>query len=185
MIRASNRYGRFGVREIRDGSRRLGHPIAIEMAYKLGTEDFSLQLERLKEANVEAVVHWGDAGDGAQILNQMRDMGMNQPYFACDRCVSDEFLEIAGENAEGVICGYPWNPDRKDEKLDAFRAAFHERYGEQPETYASHAYRRHEHVDLGHPDRRAEPGQDSRRAGVSRCVVARRDRRHSAERCAG
>ncbi len=40
IIRASNRYGRFGVREIKDGSRRLGHPIAIEMAYKLGTNDF-------------------------------------------------------------------------------------------------------------------------------------------------
>ncbi len=140
VIRASNRYGRFGVREIRDGSRRLGHPIAFEMAYKLGTDDFTLQLERLRDSNIEAVVHWGDAADGAMILNQMREMGMNQPYFACDRCVSDEFLEIAGDNAEGVICGFPWNPERKDEKLDAFRVAYRERYGEEPETYAAHAY---------------------------------------------
>jgi branched-chain amino acid transport system substrate-binding protein len=140
IIRASNRYGRFGVREINDGSRRLGHPLAIEMAYKLGTADFSLQLDRIKAADVQAVVHWGDAKDGAVILNQMRALGMNQPYFACDRCVSDEFLEIAGKNAEGVVCGYPWNPDRKDAKLEAFRAAFRERFGEQPETYATHAY---------------------------------------------
>ena len=140
IIRASNRYGRFGVREINDGSRRLGHPIAIEMAYKLGTEDFSLQLDRIKAANVQAVVHWGDAADGAMILNQMRDMGMNQPYFACDRCVSDEFLKLAGKNAEGVVCGYPWNPDRQDEKLEAFRAAFRERFGDEPETYATHSY---------------------------------------------
>ncbi len=140
VIRASNRYGRFGVREINDGSRRLGRPIAIEMAYTLGTTDFSLQLDRLHEAKVDAVVHWGDAEDGAMILNQMRAMGMKQPYFACDRCVSDEFLKIAGENAEGVICGYPWNPDRQDPKLDAFRAAYRERYNEEPDTYAAHAY---------------------------------------------
>jgi ABC-type branched-subunit amino acid transport system substrate-binding protein len=50
IIRASNRYGRFGVREILDGSRRLGRPIALEMAYEVGSEDFSLQLERLKKA---------------------------------------------------------------------------------------------------------------------------------------
>ncbi len=37
IIRSSNRYGRFGVREIRDGSRRLGRPIVIEMAYKVGS----------------------------------------------------------------------------------------------------------------------------------------------------
>ena len=140
VIRASNRYGRFGVREIRDSSRRLGKPIALEMAYQLGEEDFSLHLNRLQNANIDAVVHWGDAGDGARILNQMREMGMKQPYFACDRCATDEFLEIAGENAEGVICGYPWNPERKDPKLDKFRADFRERFDEEAETYAAHGY---------------------------------------------
>lgn len=143
VIRASNRYGRFGVREIMDGSRRLGHPVPIEMAYKLGTQDFSMQLERIKNIRppVQAVVHWGDAIDGAMILNQMRKMGMNQPFFACDRCTQEEFLKVAGENAEGIVCGYPWNPDRKDEKLEAFRQAFRERFpGEEPDTYAAHTY---------------------------------------------
>jgi branched-chain amino acid transport system substrate-binding protein len=140
IMRSSNRYGRFGVREIKDGSRRLGHPIILEMAYELGLEDFSLHLERIKEANVDAVVHWGDAPEGARILNQMRAMGMNQPYFACDRCVSDEFVKIAGPNAEGVVCTYPWNPTRSDAKLEEFRKAFRERFGEEAETYASHAY---------------------------------------------
>jgi len=140
IIRSSNRYGRFGVREIRDGSRRLGRPIILEMAYALGLDDFSLQLERLKEANVQAIVHWGDAPEGARILNQMREMGMEQPYFACDRCLLDEFLEIAGENAEGVICTSPWDPTREDPEYQAFRQRFGQRFGEDPETYAAHAY---------------------------------------------
>jgi ABC-type branched-subunit amino acid transport system substrate-binding protein len=140
IIRASNRYGRFGVREIIDGSRRMGHPIPLEMAYEVGGKDFSLQLERLKQAKVEAIVHWGDAVDGANILNQMRKMGMKHRYFTCDRCVSGEFVKIAGDNASGVVCTFPWNPDRKDRKLDAFRAAFSKRFKQAPETYASHAF---------------------------------------------
>lgn len=140
IIRANHRYGRFGVREIHDGSRRLGNPIVLEMPYRMGTEDFSLQLERLKEENLDAIVHWGDALEGALILNQMRAMGMEQPYFACDRCVSDEFVEIAGSNAEGVICPYPWNPTRKSKRLKQFRKDFEERFGEEPETFAAHAY---------------------------------------------
>jgi branched-chain amino acid transport system substrate-binding protein len=140
IIRASNRYGRFGVREIKDGSRRLMHPIIIEMAYQVGAEDYSLQLERLQASNLEAVVHWGDAEDGARILNQMRAMGMEQPYFVCERCVSDEFLEIAGDNAEGVIGGYPWDPTRDDPELEAFKQGFRERFGVEPETYAAHGY---------------------------------------------
>jgi len=140
IMRASNRYGRFGVREVKDQARRLGNPILQEMAYKVGASDFSLQLDRIKAATPQAVVHWGDAEDGARILNQMRKMGMTQPFFACDRCVSDEFLEIAGDNAEGVICGYPWDPTRKDPALEAFREAFRKRFGVEPDTYAAHGY---------------------------------------------
>jgi ABC-type branched-subunit amino acid transport system substrate-binding protein len=140
VIRASNRYGRFGVRKFVDSSRRLGRPIILEMAYPVGSQDFSLQLERLQQEGLDAIVHWGDAPDGARILNQMRARGMKQPYFACDRCLSDEFLRIAGRNAEGVTCVYPWNPDRDDEPLRSFRNAFRQRFGGEPETYASHAY---------------------------------------------
>ncbi len=140
IIRSSNRYGRFGVREVRDGSRRLGHPVALEMAYKLGLDDFSLHIGRLKQADVEAIVHWGDAVEGAKILNQMRALGMDQPFFACDRCLADEFVEIAGENAEGVVCGSPWNPTRDDPRYRGFCDRFEKRFGEPPETYAAHGY---------------------------------------------
>jgi branched-chain amino acid transport system substrate-binding protein len=140
IIRASNRYGRFGVREIRDSARRMGRPIVVEMAYRLGVDDFSLQLGRLSDAKPDAVVHWGDAREAALILNQMRKMGMSQPFFASDRAVSEEFTKLAGSNAGGVIAGFPWNPEKKDQKYQAFQAAFRKRFGEEPETYAAHGY---------------------------------------------
>jgi ABC-type branched-subunit amino acid transport system substrate-binding protein len=152
IVRASNRYGRFGMRKFRDSARRMEHPISVEMAYPVGIEDFSLQLERIEAAHVEAVVHWGDDIDGARILNQMRARGMKQPFFACDRCASTEFARIAGKNAEGVVCCYPWNPDRKDPKLDAFRERFRRKFENDPkfgetvaervevESQAAHAY---------------------------------------------
>jgi len=140
IMRASNRYGRFGVREIRDGARRLGHPVLVEMAYAVGAKDFNVQLRRIKAYEPDVVIHWGDDVEGALILNQMRQMGMQQPYLACDRCVSDRFLEIAGKNADGVVCAYPWNPTRSDPKLIAFREAFRKRFNKEPETYAAHGY---------------------------------------------
>ncbi|MHC5115820.1 MAG: ABC transporter substrate-binding protein [Planctomycetota bacterium] len=140
VIRSSSRYGRFGVREVKDGSRRLARPVPIEMAYKRGIEDFSLHLERLNRENVDAIVHWGQPEDGARILNQAREMGMEQPFFMCDRCLSDEFVKIAGENAQGVVCAYPWDPTDTRPKLADFRAAFREKFNEEPETQAAHAY---------------------------------------------
>ncbi len=140
IIRSSNRYGRFGVREIKDSSRRLGRPIVQEMAYQLGIDDFSLHLERLQLADVDAVIHWGNAREGALILNQMRTRGMKQPYYACDRCVSEEFVELAGDHADGVICTFPWDPMSQHARLLTFREAFQTRFGEEAETYAAHAY---------------------------------------------
>jgi ABC-type branched-subunit amino acid transport system substrate-binding protein len=70
----------------------------------------------------------------------MRAAGMKQPYFACDRCLLEEFTQIAGANAEGVVCASPWNPQRTDPKLDAFREAYRKKFNEEPMTYAAHAY---------------------------------------------
>lgn len=140
IIRSSNRYGRFGIRKIVDAARRHQRPVLVEMAYRVGAEDFSLQLQRIREVNPDLIIHWGDAQESALILNQMRKMGMKQPYIASDRSVSPEFVRIAGDNAEGVVCGYPWNPDRKDPRLDALRAAFRKRFNDEPDTYAAHAY---------------------------------------------
>ena len=140
VIRSSSRYGRFGVREVIDGSRRLARPVPIEMAYKPGIEDFSLHLERLNRENVDAIVHWGEAEDGARILNQAREMGMEQPFFMCDRCLSDEFVKIAGDNAQGVVCAYPWDPTDTSPKLADFRAAFRKKFNEEAETQAAHGY---------------------------------------------
>ena len=120
IIRSSNRYGRFGVREIRDSARRMGRPVPIEMAYKVGQKDFRLEVERVENAKPYAVVHWGDAVEAALVLNTMRKMGMTQPFFGCDRTVSDEFVRIAGRNADGMVAAFPWDPTQKSARLERF-----------------------------------------------------------------
>ncbi len=140
IIRSSNRYGRLGVRELRDSARRLEQPIPIEVAYRVGQTDFRRELEQVQDANPDAVVHWGDAVEGALVLNTMRAMGMSQPFFGCNRTVSEEFVKRAGKNAEGVVAAFPWNPESKDPKLELFRKAYRARFGMEVETYAAHAY---------------------------------------------
>jgi len=67
-------------------------------------------------------------------------MGMTQPFFGCDRCISEEFVENAGSHAEGAIFASPWNPRRSSPRLERFRRAYRERFGMEAETYAAHAY---------------------------------------------
>ncbi|RKY85668.1 hypothetical protein DRP98_02335 [candidate division KSB1 bacterium] len=139
-IRVNGRYGRVGIKEFREASRRLGHPLLFELRYNYGQTDFSKHLQRIKNAPVDAVITWGNAEDSARLLKQMRAMGLKQPLLASDRIVCEKFLKIAGADAEGVVAAYPWDPTRDDPRLVSFKKRYQKRFGEPPETYAAHSY---------------------------------------------
>ena len=67
-------------------------------------------------------------------------MGMRQPVFGSDRLVSDEFLRIAGQAADGVIATYLYDPTSEDPILRDFNRRYRERFDEEPESFAAHAY---------------------------------------------
>lgn len=139
-LRGSNRYGRMNIDEFRDAATRLGFPFLAEMQYDVGDTDFSLQLRRIKNLNPDGVITIGDSYESALILKQMRDMGMDQWFFGSDRMVTQEFIDIVGENHGHVAAGYPFDPTSEDSLYQQFIKDFYERFGEYPETYAAHGY---------------------------------------------
>jgi ABC-type branched-subunit amino acid transport system substrate-binding protein len=140
VLRENNRYGRVGTAEFKDAMKRLGAPIVLEMRYERGDTTFTAQLDRIRQTDPEAVLLWGDAEETGVIVRQMREMGMHQAVFGSDRIVSDEFLRIAGRAAEGVVATYPYNPTLDDPILKDFNRRYRERFDEEAESYAAHAY---------------------------------------------
>lgn len=140
VIRTNTRYGRVGIMEYSGAAVRLGHPMMIEERFNNGETDFSMQLNNIKKVTPDAVVIWANAKESALIVNQMRDMGIDVPIYASDRIVSNEFLEIAGSNAEGIISTSPYDPTADNEKLREFEKAYKERFGMEPDVFAAHAF---------------------------------------------
>lgn len=144
ILRANNRYGRFGVGEFRAGSVRLGRPTPIEINYEVAYDkvnpDLTVQLERLRKVNPDAVVLWADLEAGAYIVKQIRNAGFTMPIYASDRIVGKRFLELAGPAAEGVVATYPYDPEADNPELKRFREVFAARFGTEPGVYAAHAY---------------------------------------------
>jgi len=144
ILRADNRYGRFGVSEFRAGSVRLKRPAPIEINYEVAyrnlNPDFAIQIERLQRVKPDAVVLWADADAAGHLLRRMRELGLEMPVFACDRVVHPRFLEIAGEAAEGVVAAYPYNPDADIPELKRFKEEYHKRFSAESTVYATHAY---------------------------------------------
>jgi len=144
ILRANNRYGRFGVAQFRKGSIRLGSSAPIEINYEINYNqvnmDFITQLDRLKEANPDGIILWADPEPAGLLVRKIREAGMNIPVVACERVISPIFLKEAGAAAEGVIATSPYNPDADSPLLIEFKEKFRERFGMEPDVYSAHAY---------------------------------------------
>lgn len=144
ILRANNRYGRFGVAQFRKSSVKLGRPAPIEINYDLNYDkvnpDFAIQMEKLKEVQPDAVVLWADAQPAGVLVRKMREHGLKIPVFACDRIVRQDFLDTAGAAAEGVVATYPFDPRSKNPKYLNFKKRYEALYHEAPDAYAVHSY---------------------------------------------
>lgn len=140
IIRVDNRYGRVGTKEFKEASQRLGHPFILEVRFNNGDTDFTKQIDRIKKSNPDGILIWGNPKESALVVNQIREMGIDVPLFASDRTVSPVFLNIAGENAEGLVTTCQYNPKSDNPKLKAFKKRYTERFGMEPDVFAAHAY---------------------------------------------
>jgi ABC-type branched-subunit amino acid transport system substrate-binding protein len=140
VLRASSRYGRYGLPKFLDASRRLGHPVVIEQIFQPGETDYSKQLKVIRSSRPDAVFLIGDELEAAAILKQMRAAGMKQRTFGAFRTLGDTLLKEAGDAAEGFEAVYPYDPNRQDPRWLEFNQRFEARFHEKPEQFASMAY---------------------------------------------
>jgi ABC-type branched-subunit amino acid transport system substrate-binding protein len=140
IFRSNDRYGRFGVGELRDAARRVGKPIVAEVQWRTEREDFAPLVERVLRAEPDGIVLWGGPVGAAKALRQLRAAGSQVPVFGPARLGFDRFLEEAGEAAEGVVVATTLNPSSTRTQWQEFQQRFRARFGELPDAPAAHGY---------------------------------------------
>jgi branched-chain amino acid transport system substrate-binding protein len=140
LLRVNNRYGRLGVPEFREASRRLGHPVVVEQKFLPGDTDFTRQLQVFQESRADAIVLWTDEVPAARILKQMHSLGMKQRVFGSYRTLGSDLLAEAGPAAEGFEAVFPYDPSRNDPRWVDFNRRFETRFQEKPDQFSSLAY---------------------------------------------
>ena len=140
ILRVNDRYGRFGVLKFRDASRRLGHPVVIEQKFMPGDMDFRHQLAVIQDSRADAIVLWTDMGPAAEILKEMRELGLKQRVFGSHRTIGNELIQLAGAAAEGFEAVYPYDPTQRTKKWLDFNRSFEAAYHEQPDHFGALAY---------------------------------------------
>jgi len=103
--------------------------------------DFTIQLQKAKDAGAELVflpIYYSEA---ALILSQANSMSYAPMFFGCDGL--DGILSVEDFDttlAEGVMLLTPFAADADDEATKSFVAAYNEAYGETPIQFAADAY---------------------------------------------
>ena len=140
VLRVNDRDGRVGVGELIKGARRLGTPVLLELRFQNGDQDFRSQLEQIRALDPEVIVLWANPPEGSLILRQARELGMTQQFVGFDRLSHPTFLEQVGPAGDGMVVAATFNPDIHRPEWVEFRAAYRDRYGEEPDTYAAHGF---------------------------------------------
>ena len=103
--------------------------------------DFSVQVQKAKDAGAELVflpIYYAEAN---LIIQEMDKQGFDALIFGCDGL--DGLLTIEGADLslfEGVMLLTPFVADADDEATQAFVTKYQEQYGEIPNQFAADAY---------------------------------------------
>ena len=103
--------------------------------------DFSVQLQKAKDAGADMVflpIYYTEA---SLILTQAASMDYAPTFFGCDGL--DGILAVEGFDtslAEGVMLLTPFAADADDEKTQAFVSSYKEKFGDTPNQFAADAY---------------------------------------------
>lgn len=148
VLHDSNAFGQSGADEIQATAGDYGLEVVAVEKYETNAPDLTAQLNKIKQANPDAVIVWGTNPGPAIAAKTMKQLDMNIPYFGSHGIANAKFIELAGDAAEGVIfpAGKLLVPEAIEESdpvkqvVDEFIAEYSQEYGENPNTFAGHAY---------------------------------------------
>lgn len=104
------------------------------------TKDFSPLISKMKDSNPDAIFIATLYSDAAQILQQMKNLDFNMPVFATNTLYKQEFLDLAGENAEGILMLNSFELENNSEEYTYLKNAYEEETGNQMDTYVTQSY---------------------------------------------
>jgi branched-chain amino acid transport system substrate-binding protein len=148
LISDSGGFGADGQAVIAAVAPEVGVEVVSDQTFNPGDTDMTTQLTKIKNSDAEAVVFWTAGAEAAIIVKNAVDLGIDLPLFGSHGIARREFIEGAGEAAEGVrfAAGKVLIPEAYGEGTEAFTVAtdFIDRYtaayGDAPSTFAGHAY---------------------------------------------
>ena len=118
-----------------------GIKIVAEKTYSNWETDFRLLIGSLmRKYEFDCVFLGGELVAVANMIKQMREMGIDKPIMGNDSLDSQKFWEIAGKAGENTIVFTVFDPNLPETATQDFVEAFKTEYDSAPDTLAAQAY---------------------------------------------
>lgn len=148
VISDTGGFGKDGLAVLEEFAPEAGIEIVSSQTLNPGDTDVTAQLTNIKGSGAQAVVMWTAGKEAATVIKNARELGLELPLWGSHGNARVEFIEGAGDAAEGVrfAAGKILAPEAYGEGTEAYQVAtefisrFEEKTGNPPNTFAGHAY---------------------------------------------
>ena len=105
-----------------------------------GDVDFKAQLTKIKATNPDAIVLSALLAEGAPIMVQARQLGLNVPVIGGNGMNSVKVFDLAKGASDGLWVGSPWSIQNRTPENNSFIIAYTKKYSATPDQFAAQAY---------------------------------------------
>ena len=119
----------------------LGGAVVAKESQEPGASDFRAQLNKLKEANPQAIFMPTYSKEFGLAIKQARELGLTCQFFGYAATEVQEMIDLAGSAAEGVVYSYyAYDQRTPTPAARRFLDAYQKKYAHSPNLYSATFY---------------------------------------------
>ena len=118
----------------------LKMPVTTTETFAKGDVDFKAQLTKIKASGADAVVLSALIAEGAPIMVQARQLGLNVPFIGGNGMNSVKIFDLAKEKSDNLWVGSPWALTSQTKQNQHFVVAYTQKYKAAPDQFGAQAY---------------------------------------------
>jgi len=115
-------------------------PVTTTETFAKGDVDFKAQLTKIKATNPDAIVLSALIAEGAPIMVQARQLGINLPFIGGNGMNSVKIFDLAKEKSDNLWVGSPWALGSQTKENQHFVVAYTQKYKAAPDQFSAQAY---------------------------------------------
>ncbi len=115
-------------------------PVTTTETFAKGDVDFKAQLTKIKASNPDAIVLSALLAEGAPIMVQARQLGMNVPFIGGNGMNSVKVFDLAKGASDNLWIGSPWSIENRTKENNSFIVAYTAKYKSAPDQFAAQSF---------------------------------------------